>query len=289
MPANIHAATVADLDLDALDDAESQHEAHGHVKTPDHAPTPPLGEHPDAAKKSADSHAAHDQHEAESHPHKKHRHKHHEHGGHGDKWLVTYCDMITLLIAFFICILTFASSENGNKSHSRMRDSVIYGPGGSGALGSKGADADSVVWRQVLASVSFYGVGSSSAPSYSDPHMKVNEQVLDMLDHSAKTIFDENFSFRVPLSVFMKDANTFSPAGRRLLGNIAFGLRQFPFDLIIQIEDPDLFPIAFRLSKHLTELAGCPPSRTGISLLDHGTRQRNSVRFMFVARNAMSN
>ena len=88
----------------------------------------------------------------------------------------------------------------------------------------------------------------------------------------------------MPLILLMNDDKTFSPAGRRLLGNIAFGLRQFAFDLIIQIENPDVFPIAFRLSRQLTDAAGCPPSRAGISLRDNGTRQRDSIRFLFVAR-----
>lgn len=157
-------------------------------------------------------------------------------------------------------------------------------PGGQRSRRHKSANGDSIVWRQVLASVNPQSIGSTSAPSHSDPQAYANEKVLDLLDNSADTILDGSFSFRVPLIVLMKDDKTFSPAGHRLLGNIAFGLRQYGFDLIIQIDHADVFPTAFRLSKQLTDMAGCPPSRTGISLCDNGTRQRDSIRFMFVAR-----
>ncbi len=279
MPAYRQTATIPDLELPPEDEMPERQRSAGdtmHDDAPVDEKLANQGGHEDGA----------DDHKETSTHHKKHAGGHEEGhgGGHGGKWLVTYCDMVTLLIAFFICILTFASKENGTKSHARLRDSLIYGTGGSGAVGDKDAKADSIVWRQVLSSVSLQNVGSSRAPLYSDPQMNANEQVLELLDQSTETTLEDNFSFRVPLTLMMNDDKTVSPAGRRLLSNIAFGLRQFPFDLIIQIDNPDVFPVAFRLSKHLTDLAGCPPSRTGISLLEGGTKQRDSVRFLFVAR-----
>ena len=103
---------------------------------------PPEGEQPGSEHAppdaGSDEHgdAAHDPHESSGHHGKKYGHKHGDHGGHGDKWLVTYCDMITLLIAFFICILTFASKENGNKSHvpdCAIRSSMVRAAAGPSA------------------------------------------------------------------------------------------------------------------------------------------------------------
>jgi Membrane MotB of proton-channel complex MotA/MotB len=281
MSKNVGLPTVPDLDLDPQ----------VFRKTAAPHPSPPEAPHRDSVHDDQ-RHGAGAEHPESSHGEAHHGKKHghgghgggHGVGGHGGNWLVTYCDMITLLIAFFICILTFSSKENGKQSCPKLRDSLIYGPGGTGAIGPKGANADSIVWRQVLASVNPYSLGSRTAPSHSDPQMASNDQVLDMLDHSTSTVLDDSFSFRVPLVVLMNDARTFSPAGKRLLGNIAFSLRQFPFDVIIQIEDKDVFATAFLLSKHLTELAGCPPSRAGISLLDDGAGRKDSVRFLFVSR-----
>ena len=267
--------TLPDLDLDA----QELRPAEAHAE-PGHA---------------GEAHAAHTDadHAEAGHGHGGHGKGHKGHGGHGGghgggghggNWLVTYCDMITLLIAFFICILTFASKENGKLSSPKLRDSLIYGPGGTGAIGPKSANADSIVWRQVLASVNPHSLGSRTAPQHSDPQSVSNEQVLDMLDHSDSPVLDGSFSMRVPLVVLMNDAKTISPAGKRLLGNIAFGLRQFPFDLIIEIESRDIFPTAFLLAKRLTEMAGCPPSRAGVSLREDGANRKDSVRFLFVAR-----
>lgn len=279
MPAYRETATIPDLELPYDDELPDQHQSAsaaadegGHHDLPmgdseqgneTEGSQEGLGPHAKAHRGRADEHGA---------------------GAHGGKWLITYCDMVTLLITFFICILTFASKENGSKPYARQRDSLIYGTGGSGAVGDKSANADAVVWRQVLSSVSLQSNGSSSAPQFSEPQLQGTDKVFDLLDKSGDTILDENFSFHVPLIVLMSDAKTFSPSGQRLLGNIAFGLRQYSFDLIIQIDHPDVFPIAFLLSKKLTDLAGCPPSRTGISLLENGARKRDSVRFMFMAR-----
>jgi hypothetical protein len=271
-------ATVPDLNLDAHDEQPS----HGSAPT---APAAPAETAHGPGAKTHDEHASPAGHGHGHHGKKGHGgHGGHAAGGHGGNWLVTYCDMITLLIAFFICILTFSSKENGKLSCPKLRDSIIYGPGGTGAIGPKNTNTDSIVWRQVLASVNPQSLGSRSAPAYSDPQSTSNEQVLDLLDHSTETPLDDSFAIRVPLTVIMTDARTFSPAGKRLLGNIAFGLRQFPFDLIIQIDDRDVFPSAFLLAKRLTEIAEVPPSRAGISLRENGSRQKDSVRFLFVGR-----
>jgi chemotaxis protein MotB len=290
------AATLPDLDLNHLEQGppagpDHHEEAHGAAShgggAAEHSGHGTAGHGGGAAGHGQPGSSQEHGDAAHAHAHGKHKghggHGGHA-GGHGGNWLVTYCDMITLLIAFFICILTFASKENGKQSNPKLRDSVIYGPGGTGAIGPKGANSDSIVWRQVLASANPQMMGSRSAPRYSDPQMTANEQVLDLLDHSTETALDDSFSMRVPLVVIMKDAKTLSPAGHRLLSNIAFALRQFPFDLIVQIEDRETFGTAFHLAKHLTELAGVHPSRAGVSLDETGPRRKDGVRFMFVAR-----
>src|SRR5262249_21869858 len=67
-------------------------------------------------------------------------------GGHGGGWIVTYSDMITLLMACFIMIITFSTKEK--EGYSRKRDSLIGGGGGTGLAGpsGQGRDRDAVVW-----------------------------------------------------------------------------------------------------------------------------------------------
>src|SRR5262245_63008821 len=39
------------------------------------------------------------------------RRKKHEESGHAESWLVSYCDMISLLVTFFLMMLTFSTSD----------------------------------------------------------------------------------------------------------------------------------------------------------------------------------
>ena len=62
-------------------------------------------------------------------------------GGHGASWIVTYSDMITLLMTLFIVIVTFGTKQQDK--YSKKNDSVVGGKGGLGAAGpaTQGADA----------------------------------------------------------------------------------------------------------------------------------------------------
>jgi flagellar motor protein MotB len=133
-----------------------------HAEQPAHA----AGDHP-AEPGQSQSHVGGGSHAKHGKGHK----DGHGAGAHGGTWLVTYCDMITLLIAFFIAIITFASQESGNQKYPKMRDSILYGAGGSGVAGSphQGTDHDAVVWRQFL--MAAQPAGSKTPPLYTDPSL----------------------------------------------------------------------------------------------------------------------
>src|SRR5207253_2666337 len=148
------------------------------------------------------------------------------HGGHGHgsgheggAWIITYCDMITLLIAFFICIVTFSSRESGNQKYAKMRDSVLYGEGGTGTAGDpvKGADQDAVLWRQVLISASRGSNGSRVPPRYSNPSLNATQKVLGMMEEPTVGTLADSYSLRMPLTLLFDSAGQLTPTGRALL------------------------------------------------------------------------
>ena len=63
-------------------------------------------------------------------------------------WVMTYSDVITLLMTFFVLLLTFATAEPEN--FERMRFSMFGGGAGTGIAGAahSGLDHDAVLWRE---------------------------------------------------------------------------------------------------------------------------------------------
>src|SRR5579885_3441765 len=118
-------------------------------------------------------------------------------GGHGAKWIVTYSDMITLLMTLFIVIVTFGSKEQDR--YAKKLDSVVGGEGGTGAAGptGQGIGRDSVLVR-----VSFLGrtvyTGSEAPPLYSDPYPEPAAAALRALEKPPLGRLSDNFAFRVP-------------------------------------------------------------------------------------------
>jgi chemotaxis protein MotB len=252
---------------------------------------PALGSEP-AADEPAHANAAEEQPHDEEHE-GEHKHAaHHAHkgghggGGHGGSWIVTYCDMITLLIAFFICILTFASKESGKEKHPKLRDSILYGPGGTGVAGAghKGSEQDSIVWRQVLVSAHQGPPGSRIPPLYSDPSTDRTTEVLNLLDQSTLGNLSDSFRLRLPLGLFFDDKKNLQPTGRQLLGSLAANLRRLPFDIRIQVDERQYLDRVIAMAQYLTNQQGIEADRIGAGVCLEPAQWKASIWFTFVSR-----
>jgi Membrane MotB of proton-channel complex MotA/MotB len=209
-------------------------------------------------------------------------------GGHGGSWLVTYCDMITLLIAFFICILTFSSQENGKGGCRRMRDSVIYGPGGVGVAGTlaKAGEPDQVLWRNVLLSTDPRRQGSPLAPIHSDPSWDYTQPVLTMVDASSEANLGDRYALQVPTSMlFGEDATKekLTPSGQQLLRFVANNLNSLPYDVCIEVKDAAALPRALVIAQCLIRQYHLDPARIGVGVAT-GNRRADIVRFVMLQR-----
>jgi hypothetical protein len=271
-----HPDTVPELPpLDPALGNEAPADPHAHAPGPEE----PLHE-PDA-----EGHA-HDEHQHAAHGPGKGGHGDGHAGGHGGNWLVTYCDMITLLIAFFICILTFASKESGTEKHPKLRDSILYGPGGSGVAGAphKGADQDSLVWRQVLISAHQGPPGSRIPPLYSDPSSDRTAEVLGLLDQATLGNMSDSFKLRLPLAAFFDDKKKLQPTGQQLLRSLAANLRRLPFDIYVQVDERQYLDRAIAIARHLRNQEGIEPDRIAAGVCQEPAQWRAFVWFTFVSR-----
>ncbi len=235
----------------------------------------------------------HDQEHSTAHGHQSHHAKHGGHGdhgghggGHGGSWLVTYCDMITLLMAFFICIMTFASQECGKADHRKLRDSVLYGTPGTGVAGPamKPIEQDSYVWRKVLLSSNPAKAGSPVPPLYSDPTLDLTRRALMMLEEAPEVVLSDSYTVTVPVGMMFDDKTRLTSSARELLHVVANNIRTLPVDLHVQVTRSDQLPRALAITQYLQRQESMPPGRLGIGLAPGNELRADCVRMVFIHR-----
>jgi hypothetical protein len=193
--------------------------------------------------------------------------------------------MVTLLIACFICIITFSSKES--EHYKRKRDSIHYGTGGLGIAGllEQSLDRDAVVWRDRYLTGRHGKPGSEIPPMYSDPALGSTAAVLRSLEEQELGKLSDSYATRVPLSLFFDAEGRLSQSGRTFLGGLANNLRNLPYDVHIQVEGRENARKAVDLAFYLAQQRSIHPGRLGVGTREGRERLNPFVWFLLV-RNA---
>jgi chemotaxis protein MotB len=203
-------------------------------------------------------------------------------GGHHGGWIVTYSDMITLLMTMFIVIVTFGSKDKDN--YHKKTDSLVGGKGGTGAAGeqAKGADRNSVLVR-----VSPLGRpvlhGSEAAPVYSDPSTESIESVLKNLTEPPPGKLSDNFQLRLPIA-FLFNGDALTEPGMRALKNLSEAVSDLPFDIQIQVGEAGNLPRGAHISQYLFQGCGIHPGRLGVAVRPAASGTQDAV-WLILLRN----
>ncbi len=206
------------------------------------------------------------------------------HGGHAASWIVTYCDMITLLIACFIMIITFGSKEKGHLSP--RSDSIVNGQGGSGVVGPEhqGADRDALVWRLLPSPGRTTPHGSELPPLYSDPNPDATPEVVRRLEADQTHTLADSYQLQMPLGLLFNDQGDLTPGGIQWLHAIGRNIRALPYDLMLQVDDPRQLPRAIKMSHYFATKEAIHPGRIGVGLRAAGSSGNTSVALTLVRR-----
>lgn len=197
------------------------------------------------------------------------------------RWFVTYSDVITLLMTFFILLLTFASSE---PEGFEMMQQTLFGEGGShGAIGDKqdSLERDSFIVRTRPPAGRLTPRGSESPPIYSDSLVEAASKGLAALedenDHSKFQII----SMVASAALYFDDQGTLTPIAKQQLSLIANQMRRNPLELMISISDPSILSSVSQLAEELSTQHEIPPGQTGISLTSDQQISTGSIRLTF--------
>ncbi len=182
-------------------------------------------------------------------------------GGHGGGWIVTYSDMVTLLMACFIMVITFASKEP--EKYSPQKNSILYGEGGTTPAGAAKEilDRDAIVWR-VRPPLARLGKGGSEMPAlYADSTRQSTAEVLRSLELSAANPLSDSYTIRLPLGLVFEADDRLSPSGVNVLHAVAQNLRRLPYEIRVEVDDARHLPQSVLVCQQLAEKEGIFPSR----------------------------
>jgi flagellar motor protein MotB len=188
-----------------------------------------------------------------------------EGGGHGGNWIVTYTDMLTLLMAGFIVIVTFGSRESDKMAP--RNDSVIGSQPGSGIAGGqrKGPDKESVVVRRPPMAGNAFDRGSEMPALHSDVPVEVTKSVQDSLEKASPDRLSQDFEIALPLGL-MFDQDALSTAGMKRLQEASRQVRNLPYDITVQVSKAGDFPKAVLAYTYLFQTCDLTPLRLGVGL-----------------------
>ncbi len=191
--------------------------------------------------------------------------------------------MITLLIACFICIITFASSEK--EKYSKKRDSLLFGTGGVGIAGpmAEALELDSVVDRQRPLAARLGTQGSEVLPLHDSPGMDAAAEVIRQLEAPIPGTMQDSYSMQLPMRLLLGPDNKITEVGAGILRSVADNVRHLPYDLYFQVDDAANLGKAVKLTAFLGTQESIPAGRLGIGLRNTGTATEGSV-WLFFAR-----
>jgi hypothetical protein len=203
---------------------------------------------------------------------------------HGTSWIVTYCDMITVLIACFIMLITFGSKEQGNRSP--RTDSILTGSGGSGVVGPEqpGADRDSLVWRILPVPGHTSDRGSELPPLYADPQPDGTPEVLRRLEADPSHTLGHSYEFPISLGLLFNDNGDLTPGGVQWLHTIGRRLRVLPYDILLQVNAASQLPQALKVARYFAIKEAIHPGRIGVGVRAAAQPGHTAVSMTFVRR-----
>ena len=185
--------------------------------------------------------------------------------GGGGNWIMTFADMVTLLLAGFIIIVTF-SSRDVDQLYKR-NDSLI-GKGSSGITGKKrtGPEKDSVVLRPPPRRGRPFSQGSETPALFSDPPEELKKAVQAPLE--AKEIGDlsDSFEFEFPIGGMFDSTEEVSTHGKAEFDRLANTIRKLPYDLTVQVADDARLGYATGALQYLFKEGRIHPARISIGL-----------------------
>ena len=196
-------------------------------------------------------------------------------------WFLTYSDVITLLMTFFILLLTFASTEP--EQFERMQQS-FFGGGGASGIVSKADSAieqDSLVLRTRPRSSRLTTRGTETPPINSDPSNQSLSEGLQSLQEQLKRDMQTTRAIELELPALVDDAQQITAFGQAMAKKLGKHLSGNPFYVTLRVASNQEVPKAIAFGQALSATALLPTGRVGVGLRREANLDSSKVQLSF--------
>jgi flagellar motor protein MotB len=195
-------------------------------------------------------------------------------------WFITYSDVITLMMTFFILLLTFATSEPEN--FVQMQVAVFQGSGGNGVAGkaTSSVDQDSILYRQRPSSGRRTTRGAEMPPQESDPTFASVDAGLEGMEEKPEAILAQGHAMVLSLPPFVADGKV-TPLGEQRLRMIAHQLRKDSCGVLLQVSHQRDMEKLLLLTRSLESDHSIPTGKMGVGMATNGKLQPDTFRILF--------
>ncbi|MEW4490301.1 flagellar motor protein MotB [Thalassoglobus sp. JC818] len=201
------------------------------------------------------------------------------------RWFITYSDVVTLLMTFFILLLTFANSE---PEKFEMMQQTLFGAGGSaGNIGHRDQTLDhaSIVMRVRPTSSRLTLRGSEIPPMYTDVISEAMGRGLESLEESSELGKMRSFSFDISRDLFFDSKGDLTDLGRQHLGFLAAQMKKLPFDLTINSASTPQIIDSTKIATYLTMQSGVSIQQVAVGVLPHSNISPRKIRLILIHEN----
>lgn len=183
-------------------------------------------------------------------------------------WVMTFSDVITLLMTFFILLLTFATNQP--ETFDRVQVAMFGGGGAKGIAGkSDGMEKDSLLMRQRARTGRMTQMGSEMPPIYSDPTLETLDAGIAGLEDDEQRILSTTHYIELPMASVVTKVGELTAAGKQRLRMIAVQMRKLPLHLQIMVGDESSLDRAIQVAAFLTGEERMPEPTIGVGVAAH--------------------
>ena len=198
-------------------------------------------------------------------------------------WIMTFSDVITLLMTFFILLLTFATNQP--ETFDRIQVALFGGGGSTGIAGEQdGMEKDALLMRERARSGRISPSGAEIPPMYKDPSLRSLDKGIAGLDESEERVLARSHHIELPLDSLISSVGQLTAVGQQRLRLIAIQMSKMPLHLEIAVQSESSLESGLILAEHLTATKAVPQAKVGVAITPHMVSDSENCLFMLTLR-----
>jgi flagellar motor protein MotB len=183
-------------------------------------------------------------------------------------WFMTYSDVITLLMTFFILLLTFATTEP--ERFEKTLTSTFSKGAATGTVGKKLESLDNDAWvSRIRPPASRIAMrGAEMPPIMERPaSQSFGEGLRSLDDEESKQNEMTSHSFDVPFAQLFNSGGELTANGKLVCQMLAGQLRELPFQAAIQFAQPQQSTQLVKMTQFLFDTQQTRPGQVSLNLI----------------------